>query len=1309
MMIRKELAFIIFIFLLWAFELPAIVEETASFTDFLYGQTTACSYDNWISHVSEGIALEEYNLYSPWDVQTDGFGDFHIADSLDLYNWGSVVEVFLDGSFDLAQTLIDEYGFPYEVVQFEDTETGRIYFLLREILNMDYFDDNETVYTGDDEAGSFDFGWGLYVFNPEASNPIIITVPHPNDDFIAPAVSYEGFRNWDAMFLLINGAGREVKWTEQGSFNNSKSLSDPSRILAHAFNVCYHKFCDKIRLDFEQREFAPQIHSYDWNRHQGHPSCQISAGSGKNNPNLPIRDLSDTHNDIINNSNHLIIPANTIGTHAPVFFDDYYSVNYSLYEFEFHPEGGRLYIVNNNVDLPGYGQNRQMQYSVAGWNDYDVFEPFFHIEMDELPNCYEQTEEYYWSYYSYDELLGHFNMDDLFTNVLQFNSYWIDAMTETLPLAISLDDGIIPPTPQNFAISDQTFNSISLQWEHISSPDFYTYEIQFSDEPITGLNYISITRAGISTFADPRKESQMITNLDLNQQYYFRICTYDYNGDQSVVSEESFTWTGPAYISETIAVGGDGFCALHWTAVQQSGNMGFNIYQLLDNEMLLIDSWQTNPTLLGTNNLGENYSYTINDLPIEEFFSYKISCENEVGMEYIFPNILNCQTNKIFDLYFSNADGSIVDTVSFAMNQFATDEYDEYFDIVKDFEILPDYVCISFFNEEWAPGGMHLRQVTDYTFNAKSTYRYFQLNVSTNQLNQDLRISLDPEFQNFWNKLYIRDPDTNQITNLANNDFYFYTDSSEEKIFNLYWGNFAPSVNISSGENKIYQGGSPMMISWSTYNRQMIEYLRIYAVNDTDTLIIVNNLMNSVNRYNWTVSDNITMHNAKIGIDILTTEGETLRKLSFYKVGIVPSITTVSNEAGWHLVSNPWPADLNVGVEEIFGPDATLWQPVSNSQYEETEDFKFGKGYWLQTPAGYEFSSDTAILSNQYYEQLIPEWNLVANPHNCSYKLKDMYFLYNGLTRSFSYMNIIGLIPNMMVAYLDGAYTKVDSILPYQSFYIYTNTLPTDDVQCRFTPYYNMSFIPPSEAWKVKIKATQYDSAEIIMGASAQASDEFDFSLDLPLPPPKPFTDCVSIFIPKESAEEFPYQHLYQEFKTLMREGVPDTIRWDFSLTASPLATVTLEFDLSSMPKNYKASIYLTDNSWCNLVNNVYVYAFTSNQTAINSGYIEITNDLTGINGTLPLIFEFTNYPNPFNPETNIQFSLTDISDVELMIYNLKGQKVKTLIKSELDRGNYKYVWKGTDANNKQTASGIYFIRLQANDKILIRKTILLK
>ncbi len=86
-----------------------------------------------------------------------------------------------------------------------------------------------------------------------------------------------------------------------------------------------------------------------------------------------------------------------------------------------------------------------------------------------------------------------------------------------------------------------------------------------------------------------------------------------------------------------------------------------------------------------------------------------------------------------------------------------------------------------------------------------------------------------------------------------------------------------------------------------------------------------------------------------------------------------------------------------------------------------------------------------------------------------------------------------------------------------------------------------------------------------------------------------------------------------------------------------------------------------------------------------------------------------TNYPNPFNPETSIEFSLPHSSQVNLTVYNIKGQKVTTLINEHRDKGEHKTVWKGTDANGEPVSSGVYFFKLLTDKESLIRKSILLK
>jgi hypothetical protein len=85
------------------------------------------------------------------------------------------------------------------------------------------------------------------------------------------------------------------------------------------------------------------------------------------------------------------------------------------------------------------------------------------------------------------------------------------------------------------------------------------------------------------------------------------------------------------------------------------------------------------------------------------------------------------------------------------------------------------------------------------------------------------------------------------------------------------------------------------------------------------------------------------------------------------------------------------------------------------------------------------------------------------------------------------------------------------------------------------------------------------------------------------------------------------------------------------------------------------------------------------------------------------------NYPNPFNPQTTISFSLKDNIPVSLEIYNLKGQKVKTLVNESKAPGHYQIVWKGLDSNNQPVASGVYFFKMNAGKYSSTRKMILMK
>jgi hypothetical protein len=94
----------------------------------------------------------------------------------------------------------------------------------------------------------------------------------------------------------------------------------------------------------------------------------------------------------------------------------------------------------------------------------------------------------------------------------------------------------------------------------------------------------------------------------------------------------------------------------------------------------------------------------------------------------------------------------------------------------------------------------------------------------------------------------------------------------------------------------------------------------------------------------------------------------------------------------------------------------------------------------------------------------------------------------------------------------------------------------------------------------------------------------------------------------------------------------------------------------------------------------------------------------------IPEVTQISNYPNPFNPSTTIKFDLAESGKIELVIYNIKGQKVKTLLDAYFSKGHFETIWRGTDDDKKKASSGQYFIKLKVNGKEKdVSKCILLK
>lgn len=154
-----------------------------------------------------------------------------------------------------------------------------------------------------------------------------------------------------------------------------------------------------------------------------------------------------------------------------------------------------------------------------------------------------------------------------------------------------------------------------------------------------------------------------------------------------------------------------------------------------------------------------------------------------------------------------------------------------------------------------------------------------------------------------------------------------------------------------------------------------------------------------------------------------------------------------------------------------------------------------------------------------------------------------------------------------------------------------------------------------------------------------------------------------------------------------VNDGTPE-------LMGNVLGTV-FDYQIDSSP-NTQYTFYVTT------VNHSNMESAPSESVEYNSTYVD--------NQEVPVITALNgNYPNPFNPTTRIEYSLQNDCQVELQIYNMRGQLVRTLVKSTQSAGTHTAMWNGSDNTNKQVASGIYFYKMKTDEFEETRKMLMLK
>jgi hypothetical protein len=114
--------------------------------------------------------------------------------------------------------------------------------------------------------------------------------------------------------------------------------------------------------------------------------------------------------------------------------------------------------------------------------------------------------------------------------------------------------------------------------------------------------------------------------------------------------------------------------------------------------------------------------------------------------------------------------------------------------------------------------------------------------------------------------------------------------------------------------------------------------------------------------------------------------------------------------------------------------------------------------------------------------------------------------------------------------------------------------------------------------------------------------------------------------------------------------------------------------------------------------------------TTCFSGNPSEVKEIEGADDSRPTEFSLSqNYPNPFNPVTNFRFTLAKSAHVRIEIYNIVGQRVRTLVDEEMRPGVYLADWDGKDDKGSSVSSGVYFYRMTAGDFSDMKKMLLVK
>jgi len=308
-----------------------------------------------------------------------------------------------------------------------------------------------------------------------------------------------------------------------------------------------------------------------------------------------------------------------------------------------------------------------------------------------------------------------------------------------------------------------------------------------------------------------------------------------------------------------------------------------------------------------------------------------------------------------------------------------------------------------------------------------------------------------------------------------------------------------------------------------------------------------------------------------------------------------------------------------------------------------------------------------------------------------------------------------------------GSYTALRTIenqLGQSTNLSLTLKVPPTDVSLQkrvqhYTPYSVIETVTERD-WVMPIGISSTDGQFTdnfnAIGILTDACDGYDVNDVTQQSPPDAY---VEIYFPHNDINDY-YHYWFERPVSVCYDMRSDSAHkgWKMAVGAydAPNQLCTIRWDASVVNSEWTLTLYDSDfNVLIEDMKTVSEYTVTTQNSASSVDYFYIASNfvpgLLGVNSeTVPETYSvLQNYPNPFNPTTTIRYYVPQNDWVELAIYNLQGELVKTLWSGDKAVGDYQVQWNGTDNQGRPVASGVYLTKLLTPTMARSNKMLLLK